>query len=97
MADKKLAIIATKGPWTGLPAVHSGSTAAALGYETQIFSLSTACSFSERNSTSGQPARQPGHANENAVRPKWFKGINWNIPNACRHWCQATNHSPPCS
>ncbi len=49
MDQKKLAIIATKGTLdSAYPPFILASTAAALGYQVQIFSLSTACNCCAR-------------------------------------------------
>jgi peroxiredoxin family protein len=83
--QKKLAIIATKGTldWAYPPFILA-STAAALGYEVQVF-----CTFYGlqllRKDVSGlkvSPLGNPGMPMKMPFGPKWFKGINWNIPNA---------------
>jgi len=85
MDTKKLAIIATKGTldWAYPPFILA-STAAALGYEVQVF-----CTFYGlqllRKDVSGlkvSPLGNPGMPMKMPFGPKWFKGINWNIPNA---------------
>lgn len=50
MADKKLGIIASKGTldWAYPPFILA-STAAALGYETQVFLLSMDCNYLKRS------------------------------------------------
>ena len=82
--SKKMAIIATKGTldWAYPPLILA-STAAALGYEVQVF-----CTFYGlqllRKDTSGlkvSPLGNPGMPMKMPFGPKWFKGINWNIPN----------------
>ncbi|MGA7180055.1 MAG: DsrE/DsrF/DrsH-like family protein [Thiobacillaceae bacterium] len=85
MDTKKLAIIATKGTldWAYPPLILA-STAAALGYEVQVF-----CTFYGlqllRKDVSGlkvSPLGNPGMPMKMPFGPKWFKDINWNIPNA---------------
>ncbi|MCO5762013.1 MAG: DsrE/DsrF/DrsH-like family protein [Chromatiaceae bacterium] len=75
MDEKKLAIIATKGTldWAYPPFILA-STAAALGYETQIFFTFYGLKVS--------PMGNPGMPMKMPFGPKWFRGINWNIPNA---------------
>ena len=82
--SKKLAIIATKGTldWAYPPLILA-STAAALDYEVQVF-----CTFYGlqllRKDVSGlkvSPLGNPGMPMKMPFGPKWFKGINWNIPN----------------
>jgi len=82
--SKKMAIIATKGTldWAYPPLILA-STAAALGYEVQVF-----CTFYGlqilRKDVSGlkvSPLGNPGMPMKMPFGPKWFKGINWNIPN----------------
>lgn len=82
--SKKMAIIATKGTldWAYPPLILA-STAAALGYDVQVF-----CTFYGlqllRKDTSGlkvSPLGNPGMPMKMPFGPKWFKGINWNIPN----------------
>ncbi len=81
---KKLAIIATKGTldWAYPPLILA-STAAALDYEVQVF-----CTFYGlqmlRKDVSGlkiSPLGNPGMPMKMPFGPKWFRGINWNIPN----------------
>lgn len=83
--SKKMAIIATKGTldWAYPPLILA-STAAALDYEVQVF-----CTFYGlqllRKDVSGlkvSPLGNPGMPMKMPFGPKWFKGINWNIPNA---------------
>ncbi len=82
--SKKMAIIATKGTldWAYPPLILA-STAAALGYDVQVF-----CTFYGlqllRKDTSGlkvSPLGNPGMPMKMPFGPKWFKDINWNIPN----------------
>lgn len=84
MDEKKLAIIATKGTldWAYPPFILA-STAAALGYETQIFFTFYGLQL-VRKDTSGlkvSPIANPGMPMKMPFGPKWFRDINWNIPN----------------
>ncbi len=83
--QKKMAIIATKGTldWAYPPFILA-STAAALGYETQIFFTFYGLQML-RKDLSGlkvSPLGNPGMPMKMPFGPKWFKDINWNIPNA---------------
>ena len=83
--QKKLAIIATKGTldWAYPPFILA-STAAALGYESQIFFTFYGLQLL-RKDLSGlkvSPLGNPGMPMKMPFGPKWFKDINWNIPNA---------------
>jgi len=85
MEEKKLAIIATKGTldWAYPPYILA-STAAALGYEVQIFFTFYGLQL-VRKDLSGlrvSPIGNPGMPMKMPFGPKWFRGINWNIPNA---------------
>lgn len=83
-APKKLAIIATKGTldWAYPPFILA-STAAALGYETQIFFTFYGLQLVKKNlDLKVSPLGNPGMPMKMPFGPKWFKGINWNIPNA---------------
>ncbi|MHB1939050.1 MAG: sulfur carrier protein DsrE2 [Acidobacteriaceae bacterium] len=85
MSNKKLAIIASKGTldW-GYPPFILASTAAALGYETQVFFTFYGLQLL-RKDLSGikvSPLGNPGMPMKMPFGPKWFKSINWNIPNA---------------
>ncbi|MEW5942400.1 MAG: DsrE/DsrF/DrsH-like family protein [Pseudomonadota bacterium] len=82
--QKKLAIIATKGTldWAYPPFILA-STAAALGYEVQIFFTFYGLQLL-RKDLSGlkvSPLGNPGMPMKMPFGPKWFRGINWNIPN----------------
>ena len=84
MADKKLAIIATKGTldWAYPPFILA-STAAALGYETQIFFTFYGLNLLKKKlDLKVSPLGNPGMPMKMPFGPQWFKGINWNIPNA---------------
>lgn len=81
---KKLAIIATKGTldWAYPPYILA-STAAALGYEVQIFFTFYGLQL-VRKDMSGlkvSPLGNPGMPMKMPFGPKWFRGISWNIPN----------------
>lgn len=85
METKKLAIIATKGTldWAYPPFILA-STAAALGYDVQIFFTFYGLQLVKKD-VSGlkvSPLGNPGMPMKMPFGPKWFKGINWNIPNA---------------
>jgi len=84
MADKKLAIIATKGTldWAYPPFILA-STAAALGYETQIFFTFYGLSLLKKKlNLKVSPLGNPAMPMKMPFGPKWFQGINWNMPNA---------------
>ena len=84
MEVKKLAIIATKGTldWAYPPFIPA-STAAALGYEVEVF-----CTFyglqllkKDVDTLKISPLGNPGMPMKMPFGPDWFKDINWNIPN----------------
>ena len=84
MDEKKLAIIATKGTldWAYPPFILA-STAAALGYEVEVF-----CTFyglqllkKDVDDLKVSPLGNPGMPMKMPFGPDWFKSINWNIPN----------------
>ncbi len=84
MDEKKLAIIATKGTldWAYPPFILA-STAAALGYEVEVF-----CTFyglqllkKDVSDLKVSPLGNPGMPMKMPFGPDWFKSINWNIPN----------------
>ena len=82
--QKKLAIIATKGTldWAYPPFILA-STAAALGYEVTVFFTFYGLQL-VRKDLSGlkvSPLGNPGMPMKMPFGPKWFRGINWNIPN----------------
>ena len=85
MANKKMAIIASKGTldWAYPPFILA-STAAALGFEVQIFFTFYGLQLLKKDlgflkvcglGNPGMPMKMP-------FGPKWFQDINWNIPNA---------------
>ncbi|MDA8421042.1 MAG: DsrE/DsrF/DrsH-like family protein [Pseudomonadota bacterium] len=80
---KKLAIIATKGTldWAYPPFILA-STAAALGYEVQVFFTFYGLQLLRKKlELKVSPLGNPGMPMKMPFGPKWFKGINWNIPN----------------
>jgi peroxiredoxin family protein len=85
METKKLAIIATKGTldWAYPPFILA-STAAALGYEVQIFFTFYGLQLVKKDlgGLKVSPLGNPGMPMKMPFGPKWFRGINWNIPNA---------------
>lgn len=85
MDQKKLAIIATKGTldWAYPPFILA-STAAALDYSVEIFFTFYGLQL-VRNDLSVlkvSPLGNPGMPMKMPFGPKWFRGINWNMPNA---------------
>ena len=85
MDTKKMAIIATKGTldWAYPPFILA-STAAALGYEVQMFFTFYGLQLLKKD-LSGlkvSPLGNPGMPMKMPFGPGWFKGLNWNIPNA---------------
>ena len=86
METKKLAIIATKGTldWAYPPFILA-STGAALGYEVEVFFTFYGLQLLRKGDLGGlkvSPLGNPGMPMKMPFGPKWFKGINWNIPNA---------------
>jgi peroxiredoxin family protein len=83
--SKKMAIIASKGTldWAYPPFILA-STAAALGYEVQIFFTFYGLQLLKKdlNFLKVSPLGNPGMPMKMPFGPKWFKDINWNIPNA---------------
>ena len=84
MEQKKLAIIATKGTldWAYPPFILA-STAAALGYETQVFFTFYGLQLLKKDLGDLQvsPIGNPGMPMKMPFGPDWFQNINWNIPN----------------
>ncbi|MGD9788406.1 MAG: DsrE/DsrF/DrsH-like family protein [Sulfuricellaceae bacterium] len=83
--SKKLAIIATKGTldWAYPPYILA-STAAALGYEVEVFFTFYGLSLLKKD-VSGlkvSPLGNPAMPMKMPFGPDWFQKINWNIPNA---------------
>ena len=85
MEQKRLAIIATKGTldWAYPPFILA-STAGALGYDVQIFFTFYGLNLLKRDlgSLKVSPLGNPGMPMKMPFGPKWFRDINWNIPNA---------------
>jgi peroxiredoxin family protein len=80
-----MCIIATKGTldWAYPPFILS-STAAALGWNVSVFFTFYGLNLL-RKDISGlkiSPLGNPGMPMKMPFGPEWFKGINWNIPNA---------------
>ena len=85
MEDKKLAIIATQGTLDGAyPPFILASTAAALGYEVQIFFTFYGLQLLQKDlgHLKVSPLGNPAMPMKMPFGPKWFRKINWNIPNA---------------
>ena len=84
MDEKKLAIIATKGTldWAYPPYILA-STAAALGYEVEIFFTFYGLQLVRKDLSvlKVSPLGNPGMPMKMPFGPDWFKNINWNIPN----------------
>ena len=79
-----MTIIATKGTldWAYPPFILA-STAAALGYETQIFFTFYGLSLLKKKlNLKVSPLGNPAMPMKMPFGPKWFQGINWNMPNA---------------
>jgi peroxiredoxin family protein len=79
-----LAIIATKGTldWAYPPFILA-STAAALGWDVQIFFTFYGLNLVKKDVSDLKvsPLGNPGMPMKMPFGPDWFKGINWNIPN----------------
>jgi len=80
-----MTIIATKGTldWAYPPFILS-STAAALGWEVSVFFTFYGLNLLRRGISDLKisPLGNPGMPMKMPFGPEWFKGINWNIPNA---------------
>jgi len=85
MEEKKLALIATKGTldWAYPPFILA-STAAALNYQVQIFFTFYGLQLLRKDLSflKVSPLGNPGMPMKMPFGPKWFRGFNWNIPNA---------------
>lgn len=85
MDQKKLAIIATKGTldWAYPPFILA-STAAALDYSVEIFFTFYGLQLVRKDLSvlKVSPLGNPGMPMKMPFGPKWFRGINWNMPNA---------------
>lgn len=79
-----MTIIATKGTldWAYPPFIL-GSTAAALGWEVQIFFTFYGLNLLKKDISDLKvsPLGNPGMPMKMPFGPDWFKAINWNIPN----------------
>jgi peroxiredoxin family protein len=79
-----MSIIATKGTldWAYPPFIL-GSTAAALGWEVNIFFTFYGLNLVKKDISDLKvsPLGNPGMPMKMPFGPDWFKGINWNIPN----------------
>lgn len=98
METKKMALIATKGTldWAYPPFILA-STAAALGYEVQIFFTFYGLQLLKKD-LSGlkvSPLGNPGMPMKMPFGPKWFKGSTGISPTRCSLWCQVMKTSPP--
>jgi peroxiredoxin family protein len=79
----KMTIIATKGTldWAYPPFIL-GSTAAALDYEVTIFFTFYGLALLKKDITAKvSPLGNPAMPMKMPVGPKWFRNIEWNIPN----------------
>ena len=80
-----MVIIATKGTldWAYPPFILS-STAAALGWEVSVFFTFYGLNLLRKDVSDLKvsPLGNPGMPMKMPFGPEWFKGINWNIPNA---------------
>ncbi|MBI3547021.1 MAG: DsrE/DsrF/DrsH-like family protein [Gammaproteobacteria bacterium] len=79
-----LAIIATKGTmdWAYPPFILA-STASALGWDVSVFFTFYGLELLKKElHLEVSPLGNPGMPMKMPFGPKWFKGINWNIPNA---------------
>ncbi len=80
---RSMAIIATKGTmdWAYPPFILS-STAAALGWTASVFFTFYGLTLLKKDlNLKVSPLGNPGMPMKMPFGPKWFKGINWNIPN----------------
>ena len=80
-----MVIIATKGTldWAYPPFILS-STAAALGWDVSVFFTFYGLNLLRKDISDLKisPLGNPGMPMKMPFGPEWFKGINWNIPNA---------------
>ncbi len=83
--SKRLAIIATKGTldWAYPPLILA-STAAALDYEVEVFFTFYGLQLLRKDLSHLRvsPLGNPAMPMKMPFGPKWFRSINWNIPNA---------------
>jgi peroxiredoxin family protein len=80
-----MTIIATKGTldWAYPPFILS-STAAALGWDVSVFFTFYGLNLLKKDISDLKvsPLGNPGMPMKMPFGPEWFKGVNWNIPNA---------------
>ena len=79
-----LAIIATKGTmdWAYPPFILA-STASALGWDVSVFFTFYGLELLKKDlHLEISPLGNPGMPMKMPFGPKWFQGVNWNIPNA---------------
>ena len=79
-----LAIIATKGTmdWAYPPFILA-STASALGWDVNVFFTFYGLELLKKDlHLEVSPLGNPGMPMKMPFGPKWFQGVNWNIPNA---------------
>jgi peroxiredoxin family protein len=80
-----MTIIATRGTldW-GYPPFILSSTAAALGWDVSVFFTFYGLQLLKKDISDLKvsPLGNPGMPMKMPFGPEWFKGINWNIPNA---------------
>ncbi len=79
-----LAIIATKGTmdWAYPPFILA-STASALGWDVSVFFTFYGLELLKKElNLQISPLGNPGMPMKMPFGPKWFQGVNWNIPNA---------------
>ena len=79
-----LAIIATKGTmdWAYPPFILA-STASALGWDVSVFFTFYGLELLKKElHLEVSPLGNPGMPMKMPFGPKWFQGVNWNIPNA---------------
>lgn len=79
----KMAIIATKGTldWAYPPFILA-STASALGWEVNVFFTFYGLELLKKDlNLQVSPLGNPGMPMKMPFGPKWFQGINWNMPN----------------
>lgn len=80
---RSLAIIATKGTmdWAYPPFILA-STASALGWDVSVFFTFYGLELLKKDlHLEVSPLGNPGMPMKMPFGPKWFKGINWNVPN----------------
>lgn len=83
MANKRMGIIATKGTldWAYPPFILA-STAAALGFEVQVFFTFYGLNLLKKDmNLKVSPLGNPAMPMKMPFGPQWFQGITWNIPN----------------